>query len=168
MHVEPLNTTQLQNMLKCINVKVTSAEGLPLVCKNACFVLNLSYLNEPPGSHWYYFETHNDKLIIFDSLALNFVRNDQLKYMKKCKKKLVVSRKRLQGDSSVCGYYSIAFSFFRYFGGTLPEFVKLFGRNRVENDRKVVKLVQKLIGNPHARGGSCSAFLRKIKKSISL
>ncbi len=143
-----LNTLQLINLIKNDNITskiflgVFPQDRLPSTFKYpSCFIFN----NEPSfmsGEHWlacYVFK--NNQAIFFDSYgnSPNFFRLDN--YFNKNFELIHYSNKRLQGNSSYCGYYCVLFLLYAS-RNMLHQFFNEFN-NIKTNDSKLKHLLNK-------------------------
>jgi len=98
-----------------------------------CFIFN----NKPrsnAGEHWLAVFFNSDKTCyFFDSYGMNPSFYGLTNYLKSNCKKINYNQKRLQGDSDLCGFYCIAFLYFKS-RNKLKEFFDIFSNNLLKND----------------------------------
>jgi hypothetical protein len=166
MNKFPLTTRNILDCLSCLdNIYVCSAETLPKTIKNGDIIVsNLSYLFEE-GSHWILLTKKGDEIILFDSLALNIIRPDHVKFIKLNCKKLLLCKKRIQSfDSFYCGHYVVLCAYFLKAGGNCEDFVAKFQSNYVKNDDSALAQLSDLFGdltNRKQAGQRCIALKSK-------
>jgi hypothetical protein len=103
----------------------------------SCFIINTDPRSKP-GAHWlavYYNE--RGYCDFFDSYGQPPDYFNLEKYINKTSRGWSFNRKRIQGDSDLCGVYAILFLIFRA-RDQLPIFYKQFSNNYSKNDKVIM------------------------------
>jgi hypothetical protein len=106
-----------------------------------CFVLNTEP-RKKPGEHWLAIN-YNDVgfCYFFDSYGQPPSIYNLDSYIKATSKKYTWNQKRIQGQSSYCGYYAVLFLLFLK-SGKLTEFFSKFTNNLSKNDQFITNEIK--------------------------
>ena len=107
---------------------VFSRDNLPNSIKNGAYVINLNEYCDI-GSHWVALYVNNKTIIYFDSLGVEHIPKEIIKFIGN-NKKIITNIYRIQAyDSIMCGYFCIGFINFMFDGNSLIDYTNLFSPN---------------------------------------
>lgn len=120
---------------------VCSYQELPdFIQENSGFYIINTDSVEGRGIHWLVvYKISKNMIYFFDSLGESPERySSKIKlFLELSAQEYSYSRKRIQGNSDLCGDYCILFAYFISSGLTLLDFLNLFGSNFIANDNLV-------------------------------
>lgn len=128
------------------HVGVYAADRLPVkIPRNSAIVANTDPHNMS-GAHWVaFFKDSNGLLEYFDSYGQTSLILHHVKFIKRNASHYVYNKKTLQSYySSVCGLYCLCFLYFKSYGFSLNDYVKMFTMNLNDNDEYIVQLFNTL------------------------
>jgi hypothetical protein len=125
------------------HVAVYARDELPKSLKYpCCLILNTDTRSEP-GEHWLALHiTPHGFLSFFDSYGNSphyFNLEKKLAFVSSA---MTWNKQRIQGSSELCGYYCIAYLFFKV-RGREREFYSKFSHKFEENDRFIIEAIHK-------------------------
>ena len=138
-------TKALQRRLKEHFVTVCAVNQLELK-DHGIYVVNTDCFE---GCHWILIFVTEKTVEVFDSFGRHpkYLQNGHLfmKVINATDKKLIVTSKRLQHNSShVCGWYCLAYAFVRVKTNSIQSFYTMFKSDLLWNDKFVIFIVKTL------------------------
>ena len=107
----------------------------------SCFIVNTDP-RHLPGGHWLaIFYNSNGYCVFFDSYGHNPSYFDLENYLERTSNGWTFSKKRIQGSSEYCGFYSILFLLYKARNKDI-QFFNFFNVNPNQNDAKITKLIK--------------------------
>lgn len=139
-----MNTFQLMDFMQFYNINkifkgVFACDKLPVSFSlPAAFIVNLSP-SSSEGSHWIAIYIDKFKQCeYFDSFGLKLNDDTIIKFMEKHGKRIHNSNIQLQHLSSIkCGKFAAVYAVFRMRNKTLSDFLQLFCKNLLINDKLI-------------------------------
>lgn len=138
-----MNTTHIESILlpRCKDfIGVFSAEQLPRTFKDGSLLIVNTDCRCKPGQHWLAMHVKNKHIEVFDSFGA------PIKYYAFIHKipgySYSINRRQIQSLlTSVCGQYATLYVLYKQKKlGTMDSFLKLFGLDRLKNDRRIWKI----------------------------
>lgn len=127
---------------------VYAANRLPLRVNYPCMVIVNTDVDGQPGTHWCaIYIDRNGVGSYFDSFGRlpQYYNHHHLSFMLRNTRIWTYNTVNVQDlFSSVCGHYCLTYLLFRYYGYTCHEFIRMFNKNNLlENDKLVKSLFSK-------------------------
>ena len=106
--------------------------------KDGAYVINLHEYSDI-GTHWAALWVNNNNLTYFDSFGVEHIPKEIIKFIENRNIKTNIFRIQAY-DSTMCGYFCIAFTDFMFKGKGLTDYTNLFSPNdSKKNDDTVLK-----------------------------
>ena len=116
---------------------VYSRDNLPAKLKKGAYVINLDEY-EDASTHWIALYVKNKKVVYFDSLGVEHVPKEIIKFIKN--KDIIANIFRLQAyDSIMCGYFCIKFIYYMFNDKTLIDYTNLFSPHDFKKNDKIIR-----------------------------
>ena len=107
--------------------EVFSRDDLPNTIKNGAYVINLDEHCDI-GTHWVALYLNNKTVTYFDSFGVEHIPKEIIKFIDN--ENVITNIFRIQAyDSIMCGYFSIGFINFMFYGNSLTDYTNLFSPN---------------------------------------
>lgn len=140
-----MNTIEIQKYLHFIHPMlqkhVYPANRLPLHINTPIYLISNLDPDSEPGSHWIAIHIESNGVgQYFDSYGRPPMGNHR-SFLNRTTKQWDFNRYRLQHDlTSVCGEYCLTYLYYKFYGNTMTDFVKLFHSSKLNNDIFLYKL----------------------------
>ena len=130
---------------KKIFIGVFARNELPLILQYpCCFIINTHPRNKP-GEHWLaFYYNKNQTCYFFDSYGNKHEFYSLENYIMFTSKFLIYNKKRIQGNSTYCGYYCLLFLLFKS-RNKEKDFFNYFSNIYSDNDFKIKSLINEFI-----------------------
>ena len=107
--------------------EVFSRDDLPNTIKNGAYIINLDEHCDI-GTHWVALYLNNKTVTYFDSFGVEHIPKEIIKFIDN--ENVITNIFRIQAyDSIMCGYFSIGFINFMFYGNSLTDYTNLFSPN---------------------------------------